>query len=325
MKQGQIAASTATGDDDEDDGSIDACESMCCSLLCYFCPCCIECCIASCVGYDAVSSTEAGDNDYERTAGHTGVHTNQLYVPVTRIGRGLYEEGSSPSSNPATTVPILLSAEPDGVVGDDDTERVLSVRIDPSFDPELDFYRNFGGDLARKHAYYGRNTPTSFVSLQDQALLEDHFHPPDTTATRAGLDAEERRRRPRDGGPSIDVQIHRVLARYPSAVALEPNIETKRAMIQKFEQYKACFDADNVEDSERAWIALQFARDSRQSAMERISQYQQAITYTNNLTEKGKLRSEYRRFCFALKKQNTAETASTTTAESSAIKTDALI
>lgn len=294
-------------DVDAGDDICEACELACCYHLLLLPLYRLVCC-------GDVLLIDEDDNEDDQS-GHTRVGTNSMYVPLTKSGQGLYDGGVIDTDAAVVVELTELPIDSDG----------SSSSIDAGFDPEVEFYKNFGGELAQRRAYYGRTTPLSFVSLEDHELLAAHFHPPDRTDNRAGVDAEALYRRPSDGGPSISLQIHRVLARYPSAVALESDLDTKRRMIKDYEQYKACFDAENVEDQEKAWIALQLARESRTSPMERITQYHLAIIHTNNLTEKAALRTEYRRFCFFVTEKQKPATASGDAATTPDNKTGELI
>lgn len=305
------------GDDDNDDDDDDTCDMLCCLFLCYCCPCCLH----------AIAVPAGDDDDSIDRVGHTRVSSNAaLYRPLAKSGAGLYEDTTTTTttvdlysiSGYQPVLPVGEEEEADIDGGDDATIRPQKQYIDASFDPEAEFYKRFGGKVACNLTLYKNATPLSFVSLEDVELLSAHFHPPDSKLNRAGSTSESRRLKPDNGGISIDTRIHRVLARFPSAVALEPDLEKKREMVHNYEQYKACFDMDNADDSVRACIALELARNPRNTPLERITQYNEAIIYTNDLTQKAALRVECRRYCFSCKRTTASIGASSDTTHSNA-------
>ena len=86
---------------------------------------------------------------------------------------------------------------------------------------------------------------------------------------------------------------------YSLSIRLTDDLEKKAHYIHRYEERKSEFDVDNTEEREKAQFYLENARNSRTPATDRIQYYQTAIKFTNNLTLKEEIRTEYREYYFA--------------------------
>jgi hypothetical protein len=93
--------------------------------------------------------------------------------------------------------------------------------------------------------------------------------------------------------------VTRAFNSYSLSIRLTDDLDKKADYIHRYEERKDEFDQDNMEEKDKAQFYLENARNPRTPAQDRIEYYQTAIKFTNTLTLKEEIRTEYREYYFS--------------------------
>jgi hypothetical protein len=93
--------------------------------------------------------------------------------------------------------------------------------------------------------------------------------------------------------------VTRAFNSYSLSIRLTADLDKKAHYIHCYEERKNEFDQDNIEEMDKAQFYLENARNLRTPTKDRIEYYQTAIKFTNNLTLKEEIRTEYRDYYFS--------------------------
>lgn len=170
-------------------------------------------------------------------------------------------------------LPDLIRKSQESIVVKEEEEEIDFT----DFDPEYDFYKNFTRSQVK----------TAFItdSTLSQRSLETSRSIFSSTADLT----------PRE--------IDKALLNLYKSIVHEGDITKKKKYISEYETYKSMYDLNNKDDSEQATFYLEAARnESKYKPKERISFYQTAIIFTNNMITKDQIKAEYISFCNTLKK-----------------------
>jgi len=161
-----------------------------------------------------------------------------------------------------------------------DDEEEEAVYLDSQFDPDADYIRNF--DVLGWHTEKRIGSVGASSSVIDEMVLNS-----EQVLTSMDLT-------PRD--------ITQNLERMNSAIRMTSDPNRKARHIKSYELRKFDHDEDNIADKERAHFSLEDARNILNKPFARVHHYQMAIKFTNNIAAKEEIRTEYKRYCFSLKK-----------------------
>ena len=170
-----------------------------------------------------------------------------------------------------------------------------SILVSPStfslpedYDPQREYVRHYLVD-----GY------TPVYSTGSLVMRQDSFHSKVLIQHRAVLQeamGERAQVSPRD--------VRNALSRLALQIRVETDLEKRQGLITEYEAYKNELDRDNPEDAEKARFSLNDARNTRLDPGERLGFYRNAVRYTNETSEKEKLRLEYVAFCERLKNRD---------------------
>jgi len=103
-----------------------------------------------------------------------------------------------------------------------------------------------------------------------------------------GSEGSETSTTPRDKSRSLE--------RFETAIHSERNLTKKRLMILEYEVFKFDHDCANPDDQDQATMFVEHAESTTLSRAQRIEYYQYAITYTNAIQDKLRLKLRYRHY-----------------------------
>jgi hypothetical protein len=153
-----------------------------------------------------------------------------------------------------------------------------------SYDPDEEYVRNY--DNLGRHFDQRRVKEKRYVTEETVADIEETL-----LSCTSGESLTPR-------------EITDCLSKYNSGISSTYDLEKKRVFIKRYEMHKFKFDEDNEEDKEKADSYLTNARNVTMKPSDRLEYYQTAIKFTNNYTEKQKLRDEYRQYAYTLYKSD---------------------
>ena len=280
----------------------------------------------------AHDSSQSDSDDDDDTVGFTEIRTNPVYRPGGQAGLGLHTDDTPrryssaqlgqinwPMADDVAEEKAHANAPIHTVIAfapDTETAKATKMpvsrpiaRLRRDFDPEMEFCRNY----SHKHIASNQRPSTvatstmssdTLLSMEASRTLRGHYH-----SDYKDTSLEDRGKSTRDAR-----EVREAIEKMMLAINAETDLVVKRKLIQDYEWYKSYHDEFNEEDRERALFHLHAAHNATELD-ERLSGYQQAIMYTNNLNDKNRLRREYMRFCFKMRSAGTG--TPTTTEESS--------